>query len=165
VPLQKQFRGLPDFLGSFRGGTIPAEYGGVITPTFDVGPYLQEPEWIVGTLSCAAVADNTIIPVEPGERLLLHHFGWQTDSIVNVTNTRFAIGANVLLNTTTKVEIHRNPNEATNIEAAFVAGGMTNYPTPLFLQDIEHIRVYCKRYAGAGATGISFGLLVQKIKV
>lgn len=149
----------------FQGGSVAAEYGGIVTPVFNCSEFLQPPEWITGALSVTAIGSNTVIAMDPTERLLLHHFGWQTDSVVNITNTRFQIGANVLVGTSTKVEIHTQKVVSSDNPAGTIAGDMTNYPNPLYLENIESFRVYAKQWAGAGNTDISFGFLVQKIKI
>ncbi len=45
MPLQKQFRGLPDALGLFQGGTIPFELDQTLKASLDVEKWLMEPIW------------------------------------------------------------------------------------------------------------------------
>ena len=166
MPLQKTFIGLPDLLGMFQGGAVTAEYGGVVTPTIDMLDFLQPPEWVTGQLAVAAIADDDVTVQPDGERWLLHHIGWQTLSTVAFTNSRFDVSANILTESGEKVEIMERNNAISGTSpAGLVMSGMANFPKPLFLQNIQHLRVYAREYGGSGTTTITYGFLITKIGI
>lgn len=167
MPLQKSFRGLSNLLGMYQAGEVTAEYGGIITPTFDVMQFLQPPEWIVGDLSVVNPNDEQNIAMDPATRYLLHHVGWETQSIVNVAEAFISMGASYLTPQGKKVDL--TPSRTRTLTgtsmAAQIDGDSVYFANGLFLEAGGTLRFYNKLKTGAGTTVYNYGFLVTKIPV
>lgn len=64
MPLQKPLTGVPDLLGMYQAGQVPADWGGIVTPTIEILKFLQPPEFVnvTGSLTTNAASVGFAIP-------------------------------------------------------------------------------------------------------
>lgn len=167
MALQRSFTGLADLLGFYEGGSLPAEFEGVVTPTLDALHFLRPPDVEGGVFAANALAAFQSTPVPDNECWFLHHFGWITQSVVGAGITSFHC---------TGLVVPPDPSQAFEVMPALqttplptagqVAGAGQGFPTPgLFVGPGYNLRIYVKSFAGAGSTNVNYGWQVTKMRI
>lgn len=78
--LQKPMRGLRDFLGEFTPGHARFDSTQAVLPTYDIGEFTAEPEWVsVGLTSVAVISQYVLITVPENEMWRVYSVHASTD--------------------------------------------------------------------------------------
>lgn len=166
MPLQKEFRGLPDFLGMFQGGGVAAEWGGIVTPTIQIEDFLQPPEWVTGTLAVTNLGDAANVALTPEDTAYrLWHFGFQTTTVV--AHTGITMSASITLPDGTSIGLlYPNNNQTPGAFPAAnrIYSGAAHFPRGIWVPEGSRINFFNEVLTGAGTTNFTYASLVSKIK-
>ena len=81
MPLQRDFRGLPDHTGNYSGGRQPFELGQLITPVLSAEDFINEFKTVRITAALTAVGQIATLPAVPeGE---IHRFRYLGCDYIN----------------------------------------------------------------------------------
>jgi hypothetical protein len=86
MPLQREFAGLADLVGLYRGGRVPLELDTAVTPTINALNFASRPKLAYATAVLAAVDANAPLPEVPtGKIWLCRSFGFSFTTPAGVT--------------------------------------------------------------------------------
>lgn len=167
MALQKQLRGLADFLGLYELGNVKAEYGGVVAPTLDVSNFLTPPQWYGVQLAASALDAGASILLDADQQHDLFFLSYHGGP-VNGGTTAIDISCGVTVpQASAQVDLY--PKFDTRVSppnAGDLIGGMVQFPRPLPLPPgTTSLRFYVRHYAGAGSTNVACAALLRSYKI
>lgn len=164
MPLQRQFRGLPDHIGRYEGGTIPQELDPELQIQISGEDFLNPYDWISSQSALTAAGQIAVMPAVPeGEIHRVRAFGCNVLApTAQITCNRIVVSDRTGQFIGLSVELK---------EQNFVTAGTTEYQglwfggNELWLYSGQQLGVVLTGYVGAGNANFDLAQLRQVIRI
>lgn len=134
MALQKQFRGLDNFVGAYTLGKLTLDLGGVLQPQMDVSLFVEPPRDAYATEDLDSYIVNTqIFPftVPSNEIWLMHALGFHTDGALNGDLELLTC---VKTPNNTSIRGFERRDQFSGFTNTLVATGGIHFASPVFLE-------------------------------
>lgn len=159
MALQKSFRGFPDHVGIFSGGSIPFDLSQVLSPAVDANDFINPPEALTRQATLTAKGQALVETVPAGELWRVTWCGGNALAAGGTHQWRMIAGTDVTL---FGLDTSEPFNTWAAGDTAYV--GFT-FPSPgLVLRPGYRIGVLC-RTLSAGNASVEIVTLRQKIRI
>lgn len=171
MPLQKQFRGVSDFIGRYRGGQLTFDLNSLITPTFDVTQFMEPPKTAIvqhsiGTAGQFFAPFAAPVGVPNDELWLVHALSAVSINPISAgQQARMAPIANL----PSQVERITFGDFPTNSFSTLGSGGLgcwgVTLPQPYLLEPGWEPGFLVTWFTGGGSHNVQVGMRYQIIKI